>query len=30
MIPWEGDYSAALARAKEERKLVLLDVFNPG
>jgi hypothetical protein len=30
MIPWESDYTAALARAKEEHKFVFLDVFNPG
>lgn len=30
MIPWENDYSAALARAKEEHKFVFVDVFNPG
>ncbi len=30
MIPWESDYNAALARAKEEHKFVFLDVFNPG
>lgn len=29
-VPWETDYTAALARAKEEAKLVFLDVFNPG
>ena len=27
---WLHDYDQALARAKEEGKLVLLDVFNPG
>jgi hypothetical protein len=29
-IPWESDYSAALERARSERKFVFLDVFNPG
>jgi hypothetical protein len=29
-IPWEHDYASALARASAERKLVLLDIFNPG
>jgi len=29
-IPWESDYQAALERAREERKFVFLDVFNPG
>ncbi len=29
-IPWEHDLDAALERARTERKLVFLDVFNPG
>ncbi len=29
-VPWESDYSAALARARAEQKFVFLDVFNPG
>jgi hypothetical protein len=29
-VPWESDYNAALERASSERKLVFLDVFNPG
>jgi hypothetical protein len=29
-ISWESDYRAALERAREERKFVFLDVFNPG
>ncbi len=29
-IPWEKDLSAALARARREKKMVLLDFFNPG
>ncbi len=29
-IHWLNDMSAALARAKAERKPVLLDFFNPG
>jgi hypothetical protein len=29
-VPWEHDYATTLERAKAERKLVLLDIFNPG
>jgi hypothetical protein len=29
-IPWEHDYERALERARNEQKLVLLDIFNPG
>ena len=29
MIPWERDLDAALERARSERKLVFLDIFNP-
>jgi hypothetical protein len=29
-IPWEKDLSAALIRARQEKKMVLLDFFNPG
>jgi hypothetical protein len=29
-IQWESDLSKALSRAKEEKKPVLLDFFNPG
>jgi hypothetical protein len=29
-IPWEHDYDRALGRARDEQKLVLLDIFNPG
>jgi hypothetical protein len=29
-IYWEHDYERALERARDERKLVLLDIFNPG
>ncbi len=28
-IQWEKDKDTALARARKERKLVLLDFFNP-
>jgi hypothetical protein len=28
-IPWESDLSNALARAKAEKKPVLMDFFNP-
>lgn len=27
---WEEHYEAALERAKNERKFVFLDIFNPG
>ena len=27
---WQNDYTAMLERAKDERKFVLLDIFNPG
>jgi len=27
---WHNDYEGALERAKDERKFVLLDIFNPG
>ncbi len=29
-IQWESDLDKALSRAKEEKKPVLLDFFNPG
>jgi hypothetical protein len=29
-IQWEKDLSAALVRARKEKKHVLLDFFNPG
>jgi hypothetical protein len=29
-IHWESDLKAGLARAAAEKKLVLLDFFNPG
>jgi hypothetical protein len=29
-VPWESNYDAVLERAREERKFVFLDVFNPG
>jgi hypothetical protein len=29
-IQWLNDMSAALVRAKAERKPILLDFFNPG
>jgi hypothetical protein len=29
-IAWETDLKKALARAKNEKKPVLLDFFNPG
>ena len=29
-INWESKFDKALARAKEEKKLVILDFFNPG
>ena len=29
-INWESKFDKALARAKEEKKQVLLDFFNPG
>jgi hypothetical protein len=29
-IAWEGNVDAAFARAKDERRFVFLDVFNPG
>ncbi len=28
-IKWEHDYAAALARAKAEKKPILLDFYNP-
>jgi hypothetical protein len=27
---WQHDYVAMLERARDERKFVLLDIFNPG
>jgi hypothetical protein len=27
---WQHDYPAMLERAKDERKFVFLDIFNPG
>jgi len=30
MIEWMHDLDAALKRAREESKFVLVDVFNPG
>lgn len=29
-FPWEHDLDAALARARDEQRFVLLDIFNPG
>lgn len=29
-ITWERDFDAGLERAKSQRKLVLLDIYNPG
>ena len=29
-IKWESDFKVALKRAREEKKPVLLDFFNPG
>lgn len=29
-IRWEADMDKALARARSEKKAVLLDFFNPG
>ena len=29
-IKWESDLKNSLARAKAEKKFVLLDFFNPG
>jgi len=29
-IQWETDFVKALARAKTEKKPVLMDFFNPG
>jgi hypothetical protein len=29
-IKWETDMDAALARARVENKVILLDFFNPG
>lgn len=29
-VPWEHDLDAALQRARDEQRFVLLDVFNPG
>jgi hypothetical protein len=29
-VNWETKFDKALARAKKENKLVLLDFFNPG
>jgi len=29
-IKWENDFDAALGRARDEKKPVLLDFFNPG
>ena len=29
-IEWESDLQKALARAKTEKKPVLMDFFNPG
>ena len=29
-VPWEHDLDAALKRARDEQRFVLLDVFNPG
>lgn len=29
-IKWETDMDAALKRAREEQKPILLDFFNPG
>jgi hypothetical protein len=28
-IHWEGDLAPALLRARKEKKMVLLDFFNP-
>jgi len=29
LIEWETSYDTALARARDENKLVFLDFFNP-
>ncbi len=29
-IPWQIDMTAALGRARAEKKNVLMDFFNPG
>jgi hypothetical protein len=29
-IQWEKDKNVALTRARKEKKMVLLDFFNPG
>jgi hypothetical protein len=29
-IKWESDFDLAMARARKENKLVILDFFNPG
>ena len=29
-IKWETEFEAAFARAKSEKKPVLIDFFNPG
>jgi len=29
-IQWEKDKDTALTRARQEKKMVLLDFFNPG
>jgi len=29
-IQWETDKDTALTRARKEKKMVLLDFFNPG
>ncbi len=28
-IHWEKDFAAALPRSRQEKKMVLLDFFNP-
>jgi hypothetical protein len=29
-LQWETDFSQALSKAKTEKKIVIVDFFNPG